>query len=549
MRLAVYIAALVLLTSGAVAQIPSALYVWAPNEAMAVGRTATTTKFTWNDTRTWSGSTIPVNGDAVDLAAQSPVAATTTPIPPTGTLLSLTASSTGSMTYAMSTIGDCALNATTITGKSNTTGFIVLTGTAPAKTLTITANTIIAGTYPCILLNGLVIVLTGSASINGGFGLNGASCIKIASAGATVTGSGNITGGSGVVDYGIHCTLSGIVNWSNSNIQGGSSVSSGIYTQAGTTTLTNCNFIAGGATGAMPYSGIVPTFTPLSTNYFTFSGTTFGPIPLDHQLIAGANCGPTVGNVVKPATSTVLTGTKYWDPDTAGDTGIYTGATAAQGIFGQTWAINGTSISGIQVVPAITDVRNLTNVGTGQGSLVVPLPGTVVVGTTFDNGTVGTRVDALVAKVLSGYKYGDPDSQLTGIYTGATAAQGVSGYQWGVNGTSISGTQVVPAITDVRNLTNVGTGQGSLVVPLPGTVVVGTTYDGATAGTRVDCPAAKAITTSGNYGNPSGPLVGTNVLPAITDVRAGTAVGVSPIVGTMSPGGYPVAVCIRGMIK
>ena len=50
-------------------------------------------------------------------------------------------------------------------------------------------------------------------------------------------------------------------------------------------------------------------------------------------------------------------------------------------------------------------------------------------------------------------------------------------------------------------------------------------------GTRVDCPVAKALTSSGNYGDPDSPLVGTWVAAANENVRYGFANGVSPSVG------------------
>jgi hypothetical protein len=52
-----------------------------------------------------------------------------------------------------------------------------------------------------------------------------------------------------------------------------------------------------------------------------------------------------------------------------------------------------------------------------------------------------------------------------------------------------------------------------------------------TLGTRVDCPVAKAITTSGNYGDPDIPLVGTYVAPTDTNVRRNIPNGVSPGIG------------------
>jgi hypothetical protein len=74
-------------------------------------------------------------------------------------------------------------------------------------------------------------------------------------------------------------------------------------------------------------------------------------------------------------------------------------------------------------------------------------------------------------------------------------------------------------------------------LPAVGNVANGVDRGDGVTGTRVDCPVAKALDSSGNYGNPATPLVGTNVLPAVGDVRAGTAVGVSPAVGTMAAGG------------
>jgi len=63
-------------------------------------------------------------------------------------------------------------------------------------------------------------------------------------------------------------------------------------------------------------------------------------------------------------------------------------------------------------------------------------------------------------------------------------------------------------------------------------LVVLDTVNGSTTGTRVDCPVAKALTSSGNYGNPASPLVGTWVAAGNSNVRYGTANGVSPSAGT-----------------
>jgi hypothetical protein len=79
---------------------------------------------------------------------------------------------------------------------------------------------------------------------------------------------------------------------------------------------------------------------------------------------------------------------------------------------------------------------------------------------------------------------------VAGLWTPCTAAHGVIPYQWGVNGTSVSGTNVLPATTDVRNGTAVGVSPatGSLVVPSAATVQGGTIFDNGTTGTLKGVP-------------------------------------------------------------
>jgi hypothetical protein len=214
--------------------------------------------------------------------------------------------------------------------------------------------------------------------------------------------------------------------------------------------------------------------------------------------------------------------------------GIVNATTGTGAVVGNINGGSGIQAEGISSAAPWTLIGNIAD-GT-KGSAIGGYPPTW---TTTTSSTI-TCVSSLgntwgvvpaAANLLSGVTCGG----VAGIWTPCTAEYGLIPYQWGVNGTSVSGTNVLPATMDVRYGTAVGVSPavGSLVVPSAGAVAIGTTFDNGTVGTRVDCPVTKALTSSGNYGNPAAWLVGTWVAAANADVRNGTANGVNPSAGTL----------------
>ena len=69
-----------------------------------------------------------------------------------------------------------------------------------------------------------------------------------------------------------------------------------------------------------------------------------------------------------------------------------------------------------------------------------------------------------------------------------------------------------------------------------------------TLGTRVDCPVGKAVTSSGNYGDPDAWKVGTRTDAAVGDVKAGVKYGDpdSQLTGTLAGGGVRRGGALRG---
>jgi hypothetical protein len=100
----------------------------------------------WSNGATWNGGAVPGNGDTADLNGFV-VAMNIATIPASGTLLALTgAGKAGQLTVDLSVLGNSAINATTITaGTVASTGFVLVSGAAPAATLTVT-GAIVAGT-------------------------------------------------------------------------------------------------------------------------------------------------------------------------------------------------------------------------------------------------------------------------------------------------------------------------------------------------------------------------------------------------------------------
>lgn len=199
----------------------------------------------WSNPNTWNGGVVPGNGDIADLNGFI-VAMDISTIPASGTLLSLISpAKAGQLTVALNTLGNCAINATTITAGTNTTGLINVSGAAPTATLTITGN-----------------VTGGSAS--SAYGACNTST-------GTITITGNVTGGSA-------SRAAGAYNYSTGEI-----------------ILNSCNLING--TAAVAYMGKPPTWNINANNYLKWSNINFPQQLNANQVLGGVVHGDIIGTL------------------------------------------------------------------------------------------------------------------------------------------------------------------------------------------------------------------------------------------------------------
>lgn len=287
----------------------------------------------WSATSTWAGGVVPGNGDTADLNGKVVVMNIAT-IPASGTLLALKSTGAGQLTVNLSTLGTAAINATTITAGTNTSGMIVISNNG---TITITGN-LIGGTATgadCVVMNGDGnggnLILVGNAT--GGTPANTHGIVEYSnSSGGVVTITGNLKGGSGAstgglegkgtdVTYTITGTITGGSNNSvgtsfglvdgdgggstytiNGNIVGGTIMPSnvGVYSLGESSfTITSCNLLPGSDGQCMfPITGISlsnVTWSPANTNYIRFAGTTFPPQLDPSNIKSGVASGTTTG--------------------------------------------------------------------------------------------------------------------------------------------------------------------------------------------------------------------------------------------------------------
>jgi hypothetical protein len=94
------------------------------------------------------------------------------------------------------------------------------------------------------------------------------------------------------------------------------------------------------------------------------------------------------------------------------------------------------------IIPAATSMISGTVCGNITGTRTDAAANKVVSGYSYGNPesqTTGTRVDALVNKVVKDYKYGDPGDQLTGTRTDAPENKVESNYKYGDPGDQFTG--------------------------------------------------------------------------------------------------------------
>ncbi len=266
----------------------------------------------WSAGATWNGGVVPGNGDTADLNGYVVVMDIAT-LPASGTLLALVSpAKAGQLTVNLATLGDCAINATTITC-GTVQGLILVSGAAPTKTLTINGNITGGSGYPAY---GLYHTSTGSVAITGN--ITGGSATTTVGVTNYSTGSitviGNITGGSGTAAYGLRNQSTGPVTITG-NITGGSAPQAfGLYSDStGIVALNTCNLING--TGAVAYAGKPPTWNLNANNYLQWGAVYFAQQLLDHQILTGVVNGTITGNRVDcPVAKAIESSGNYGDP-------------------------------------------------------------------------------------------------------------------------------------------------------------------------------------------------------------------------------------------
>ncbi len=148
----------------------------------------------------------PSNGEEANLNAATVVMDIAT-VPATGTLAALCsktsaavpAGSAGQLTVAMDVLGDAAINATTVTAgtKPATTGIILVTGAAPAATLTIGGMVVGGSNSDSVGVNNAstgAVIITGDSTAGSSADADGS---RLTSAG-TLTVQGSATGNAAV---------------------------------------------------------------------------------------------------------------------------------------------------------------------------------------------------------------------------------------------------------------------------------------------------------------------------------------------------------------
>lgn len=179
-----------------------------------------------------------------------------------------------------------------------------------------------------------------------------------------------------------------------------------------------------------------------------------------------------VGTLDLPATTDVKTGVSY---DGATKTGSYDGSDrwsdpSVENVrTGIGYKANSTTVNknGTANIPAPSNVRSGTPVDATTGTLDLPTEANVKTGVTYDGSS----------------KLGTYDGSDRWTDVGVANVRAGSSYKANSTTNNRTGLLEVPATTDVRAGVAVDAGVGSIVVPLPDTVLDGTVYDNGTVGT------------------------------------------------------------------
>lgn len=262
-----------------------------------------TTGNNWSDTASWTGGSVPGNGDTADLNGCIIIQDIAT-IPASGTLLALTsAGSAGQLKCVVATgaLATLVINATTITaGTVGSAGTIAYSGTT-GNGLTINCTNIngcaSGGTSPRGIVRSstkpLTVVCAAGGAITGG-GVTNADAIQSTGAG-NVTITGNLVGGSATAAQGLSVGAAGTVTITGNLTGGNGTNANGVYVWAASVTINITGNITGGsgitAAGFYMDHGTALTSTLNSCNLINSSSSLawHGPPPTTWNLVPGYN--------------------------------------------------------------------------------------------------------------------------------------------------------------------------------------------------------------------------------------------------------------------
>jgi hypothetical protein len=161
-----------------------------------------------------------------------------------------------------------------------------------------------------------------------------------------------------------------------------------------------------------------------------------------------------------------------------------------------------------------------------------PGVGNVLSGTGYEiNGSSlsGTLIVPDVGKVASGTSYGIGGNGSTGTLVLPAAGSVVSGTSYGVGGNGSTGTYPTTAASQAAQLA-----VDVAVVTAAEASIASTATILGVAGTRTDCPAAKALTTA-SYGDPASPITGSVDLTNATAGNIKSGVTIAGVEGSYNP--------------
>ncbi len=231
---------------------------------------------------------------------------------------------------------------------------------------------------------------------------------------------------------------------------------------------------------------------------------------------------PAAGNVMYGVDRGDGTTGTHTDPNTDGHT-VNAALVLNTAHFGAGNATAGTYAPG--TIPAASDVRHGTAVGSSTGTAYIPAAADVRHGTSVD-ATTGTAYIPSAADVRHGTN--------VDATTGTAYIPAASDVRYGTNVDATTGTAYIPAASDVRHGTNVDATTGTCYVPTAAQTLYGVNVD-ATTGTVTlpntdgSTPNAALVLNTAHFGAANA-TAGTYVpgtIPAAGDVRHGTAVGSS----------------------